>query len=311
MKLDILILHGEDDGLVKEIQTYLRESFELNVSTVKELPANGLSQLDKVKCYINDSKFILILATFYNKTNVVKPNVAQEIQLCLDSGNNNYLIAREERNGATVDIGSNLDKRTSEILFDRKSMIKLFTKINQQLTAFKVLFIKDFSDFSEYKSDANQLNEFLDKMDVIWEEEFDIASELIERDDWKTEKEFQNKLDAFFLKYWNVFNAIIRKEVKGDKLLELCSENLDDAFVLAFEVWHLVVKSRLVVLENEQISDINLSKSNNCDKIAVDNIHKILEGLNKHGNKRAIKNSYQEKIKIIKELNTRIENCLK
>lgn len=312
-QIDIILLHGNDNYVTSPIIEYLKESFGFIVNTVENSPARGKSQNDKVRSYIKECKLPIVLATFDGSNQNVRPNVANEIALCFELRQNDFLIIRERRNNSLAAIGSNIENQHPEIIFEKDDLSRLYIKLNREILALNLITkssVKQNSDLNSIRKEANEISDFLDKMDRIWEDEFDIVADFIRRDDWKTEKEFQNKLDAFFLKYWAVFDAMIRKKKEGRALKKISDENLEEAYELAFDVWSIVVKSRLDALDEKMNKNKSAKILPECNKAEVDKLHKLVENMNRPGNSKRKSITINEMIKNIIAINDKISKCL-
>lgn len=256
--IDVLILHGMDIELVDDIKVFFK-SLELDAETVLNLSSNGKTQNDRVNYQIKNCGIPIALLTFdEQEKNGTKArlNLYDEITRCQTFRPKDTLVLRETRANIRVDLPSNVEGKLVIIEFDRNKLHKLFPLLITELKGRGILGKKSTSEFKEKMSLGMSLSKFLDQMDNIWEQEFDIASDKIDRNDWFTENKFQVTLDKFFLQYWEVFNAIIRDKKTNGELKAICETALSNSLGFASEVWETVADAKMKTVE-----DIKFRKS--------------------------------------------------
>ncbi|HKR05650.1 MAG TPA: hypothetical protein VJY62_13530 [Bacteroidia bacterium] len=302
---DIIIFGDIESQILTNLVNYLTKSFNFSVNAFNINLLSQDAQLNGIKNNIKQSLYLVILIT-YNKNKLTVGPFAVLSNLFHVVGQNNYLIIREKKVNLISGYEPLLKNKIPEILFDKRDLISLYVKLNRELYNSQKL-VKTASkskfDFIAIRNEYKDLNNFLDEMDKIWENEFDMAADYIERNDWKTEKEFQNKLDAFFIKYWTVFDAMIRGDKVGNALKKICDSQIMEAYSLAFDVWLIVVKSRLESLE-AKISNAMEKQKNELTKSDIDKMFKTVYKLMQ--NAKQNRKSLENKIEIIKEVNDKV-----
>jgi hypothetical protein len=248
--IDVLILHGLDQDLVTIIERFL-ESLGISAKTVLQLYSEKKLQDNRVDYQIKNCGMPLVLATFDEEEKYgTKPrtNVISEITRCVKLRKKDTLVLREERNGQLVQLASNEEREIIQIPFRRDALPELFINLVKELKGRKFI-VSPKSKLETALDTGGVLNKFLDRMDDIWEEQFDKAADCIDLNDYATENKFQQTLDRFFIEYWKVFDSMIRKKIIGDQLRALCDEALEKASALAAKVWETVYEGKRRVIE--------------------------------------------------------------
>jgi hypothetical protein len=252
---DILILHGKDQELVDDLIKYF-ESLGISANTVLKLKSNGLSQPERVKHAIKNSRFRLVLMTFdpdNPKATGARPNVYDELRLSELKGSRNLLILREQRDSKLVEFPSNLMGKCVSIEFNRIALHRLFIELNKEIS----FLINSSNPVNDKFQSGTILNKFLDEMDDLWEEHFDDAYNEIR--DGESEKDFSDALDDFFIAYHSVFEALIRKKTTKEQLRQVIQNALSRAKLHTFQVWYAVAEGYLKALD-KKISEKSTDK---------------------------------------------------
>lgn len=84
------------------------------------------------------------------------------------------------------------------------------------------------------------LNAFLDKMDKIWDKEFDPAALLIPGSDARAEREFGAILDDFFLCYWRAIREVAGNTAKPKRLAKVFDAEHSKAQERACHAWEVI-----------------------------------------------------------------------
>lgn len=252
--LDILIMHGHDEAIVE----YLKEFFSslgLKANNVEKLPSLGLPQGEKVEHYIGLGRLILIVATFSDGLRA-RPNVYAELQESVTRRRADTLLLRENRDGHAVEIASNLHGRAIEFPFTREEIHRVLPSLLRELR--RRDFVRPNSSADETYESGSILNRFLDEMDTIWDEHFDIAWGEIYRESYDHEKDFATLLDRFFQDYQAVFSALIREKKQGSELKAVADDMLAHSWQLAARAWETVADAK-----RNQLSGLLRSRARN------------------------------------------------
>lgn len=274
--VDVLILHGMDNELVNDIEDFLK-SLDLTASNVLSLSSLGKPQNERVNYQIKSCGMPLVLLTFDEKErnpSKGRPNVYDELARCQSFRPKDTIVLREVKNSKRVEMPSNVEGKLVILEFERTKLHKLFPRIITELKGRKMIKAIQASPFDQKISLGNSLNKFIDQMDKIWEEEFDIASDCIDRYDWYTENKFQVTLDKFFLEYWKVFNALIRERKLNGDLKLICDSALNNSLVYAAEVWEAVADAKIEVVEDLKAKK---EKDKKFDNQTYDKLYKIAD----------------------------------
>jgi len=303
--VDILILHGKDKELVDDLIEFL-SSLGYSANNVLGLPSNSLPQYDRVNYAIKNSGLNIILASFDEEeknTEKARTNVYDELRYSVEKRPKETIVLREKRNTTRVDLPTNLDGKCIIIEFNREKLHKsypaLISEIKSRLT------IDSSGGVDKKLKTGSILNMFLDTMDRIWEDEFDIASYNIVKDDWTTENNFQDMLDKFFQKYWEVFDALIRRKANNEQLMKIINESINESYKLAAQVWSHVSEGNMKAVD-ERVSKKEKDRKFNTDEVTQrrDEAYHII---------RAIRNvnDSKEKIAGFRKAVTLLKDCLK
>src|ERR1017187_3213475 len=219
--VDILILHGKSVRLVAYLKEVL-SSLGIRANTVLGLPSQRKVQEQRVEHYIKNCKIALILVTFDEtepNRNKARPNVYDEIARCRRLKKKDTIVLQERRGKRLVELGSNVHGQLVIIEFEQSKLHKMLPAL---ITEIRDRGLLSFGTSAERKSEAgNILNRFLDRMDDLWDVEFDEAWDNVHRKDYQAERNFAILLDLFFQQYQNVFSALVREKKAGDELMTI------------------------------------------------------------------------------------------
>ena len=256
-----MLLHGLNQELVKDIKDFL-ESLGLSASTVLQLYSNKMPQNDRVEYQIKNCGIPLILATFdekEKKSTKARPNIYSEITRCLMSRPNDTIVLREVRDGKRVDLATNEEGKLIILEFEMIKLHRVYPQLITELKGREIL-LAPKSSLEKTLDAGDTLHKFLDEMDNIWEQQFDIAGDCIDMNDYETENKFQLTLDKFFLEYHRVLNAMIRLKQKGDELREVCDTALRNSKDLASKVWETVYEGKKRLIEQSSHTKYQTNK---------------------------------------------------
>jgi len=244
--LDVLVLHGRQMEMVDYLCN-LCLSLGLSASCVERLPTLGRNLNGRVSYYAQSCRLRLVLATFDDEnpqSNQVRPNVIDELRICKEHDKKPTLILREVRDGKQPTLQSNLDNHFAFLDFT-------FSKLHEFVPAFirelkQLLSIDVFESPAEKRFAAGRdLNAFLDKMDAIWDDEFDQAWLVIHQLDYQAERDFAVQLDLFFQCYHDAFRAFTKTPHDRPRLRETFANELKSAQETSKRAWRVVAQGRL------------------------------------------------------------------
>ena len=248
---DVLVLHGMSLGLVNDIELFLR-SLGLKAETVEEMASRGNPQDQKVSNAIENCRLALVLLTFdetEQDTSKARPNVYDEISTCKMKKPNDTILLREVKDSKKVTLPSNKEGTLVELTFEMNQLHKLYPQLIKELKGRNMVSskipLKSDMDFNS----NTILRGFLDKMDRVWEEEFDKASNEIYRGDYYTMNKFQLSLDRFFLEYWKVFNALVRQNEPATVLKKMCEDAAKISDSYAVEIWEDIADAKMKAVD--------------------------------------------------------------
>lgn len=299
--IDILILHGMDLEIVDSL-IELGTCLGLNATTVLKSPSYTFTQDDRVKQAILKSKLILVLVTVdeeESESQKARLNVYDELRLAFTLAPQNLIVLQEKtKQNKNVNLPSNLAGKCVIIQFSRDQLHKLYTLLLSEIRSRRSL--DNELDLEKKLRSGGVLNKFLDKMDRIWDDEFDDASDELPRS-YESENQFQNLLDKFFLEYWTVFDALIRKRVNDNELKEICITSLNNANEFALRAWISVVEGKT------KYAEYLLEKNK---KSLTSELRKKLNHAVYIGKKRLKNTSIKEKILELREAVKELNECL-
>lgn len=243
--LDILILHG----MSRSIVDYLKELFAslgISASTVLDLPSRKLSQEKRVDYYIKQCGMPLILVTFDESeanTTKARPNVYDEIARCRRWKREDTLVLQQEKNGKLVELPSNVMGQMVTIHFEADKLHRVVPFILKEIRQRGLIFRTSQAEKTVEKGGI--LNDFLDKMDSLWDQEFDVAWNSLHRLDYDSERELALALDHFFQQYQRAFSALIRDQKNGDELRAVCDVAYLESVKWAARAWEYAADAKM------------------------------------------------------------------
>jgi hypothetical protein len=238
---EVLILHGGSLDLVEDLKEFLG-GLGISAATVLDQPSQSKPQMARVDDRIKQCKLAIVVASFDEETansRSPRPNVIHELTLCQKYKSKDTIVFQEKRNGLTADIGSNFQGHLVILQFERTGLQKTFTQLLGELRTRGMFLPASASSLKTMPTNVvigRDLNDFLDKMDVLWAS-FDQAYKKIHRDDHKTLMHYSDTLDAFFICYWNVFNQMIRKKAPPGDLRIVADQQYKRSQELLEKVW--------------------------------------------------------------------------
>jgi len=243
---DILILHGMSKPLVDFFTTFF-ESLGVSSASAMDLPAGGRPQEEKVDYYIRNCRFPLVLLTFNEKakrSTTARPNVYDEIARCRNLGKKRETIILQQVEGRRIaELPSNVTGQMVVIQFDTRKLHEMLPMLLRELRSRQVLRKRDAEELTVEA--GGRLSEFVDKMDALWEGEFDQAWRRIHRLDYAAESNFADTLDLFFQQYHKVFSALVHDKKYGDELKIVCDAAYTEALNCVARAWEYVAESKM------------------------------------------------------------------
>ncbi|HEV7921952.1 MAG TPA: hypothetical protein VGR02_14280 [Thermoanaerobaculia bacterium] len=242
--MDILILHGGRLPLVKFFEQFFN-AFGLVARSAIDLPSRAKAQKDKVTHYIESARLLLALVTFNEAepaTATSRPNVYVELAEAANKRPADTIVMRELRDGHPVDLGSNLDGRLVIVPFEEQRLHEAIPALVGELR--QRGFFDAHSGPAESFEAGSILNRFLDQMDNIWDNEFDVAWEKIYLSSPDHERDFALTLDQFFQNYQSVLSALIRDKMRGAQLEAIADQMLAKSRDLASRAWETVADAK-------------------------------------------------------------------
>ena len=247
-------------GLVDYLSSLI-EALGISAGAVIDLPAAGKAQEAKVDYYIRNCKIPLVLVTFDEKrkgTTNARPNVYDEIARCRSLGKRRDTIVLQQVEGRRfVHLPSNVTGQMVVIQFDESHLHTMLPRLLVELRSRQLPRNRTAEEGTVEAGGI--LNEFLDKMDAIWEGEFDHAWRKIHRLNYGAESNFADTLDLFFQQYHKVFAALIRDKKRGDELKIVCDATYTEALNCAARAWEYVAESKIRTAD-EKSAEPALSK---------------------------------------------------
>ena len=95
------------------------------------------------------------------------------------------------------------------------------------------------------------MNSFLDRMDDIWEHEFQEAWNSIHPSDYEAERALNETVNKYFREDLAIFAALVNKKVRGDALKDRCTIALTHSKTLAAEAWRIAAQSKIKKAQEE------------------------------------------------------------
>ncbi|MBU6427319.1 hypothetical protein KGQ27_03770 [Patescibacteria group bacterium] len=244
--VDVLILHG----MSKNIVDYLKDligSLGLRAATVLDLPSHKKPQEQRVDYYIKDCLIPLVLVTFdesEKNTTKARPNVYDEMARCRQFKRSDTLVLQEMREGRLVELPSNVLGQLVTVQFDAALLHNLVPPLLTELRGRGLL----LGALTRRGAGENGglLGDFLERMDQLWEKEFDEAWDNLHRLDYDAERELALALDHFFQQYHSVFRALIQEQCPAHELQSLCAAAYAQALQWAARAWEHAADAKMI-----------------------------------------------------------------
>jgi hypothetical protein len=250
-QVGVLILHGGSIDLVNYLISLLG-SINITANNVLNLPSGKMNQESKVEYYLKNCGLPLVLVTFDedNPTSQrARPNVYDEIARCRSLRREEALILQERRSSVLVELPSNVVGHLVMVQFDRDRFYLAIPQILNEICSRGL--IATFRSSETTLEAGSILNDFMDKMDKLWDEQFDIAWKKIHRRDYDAERNFAEVLDLFFQQYHLVVDALVRKHKRGNELEAICDNAYGESMVYAARAWDYVAEAKLKKADQE------------------------------------------------------------
>lgn len=94
-------------------------------------------------------------------------------------------------------------------------------------------------------SDDHIVIEFMKDMDALWKQGFDLAWERIRWGDYSTLRCYADNVDHFFVCYWNVFDAFIRRKETPQGLAAFAKSQYETALHWLEPVWREIAHASM------------------------------------------------------------------
>lgn len=270
--VDVLILHGKNLQLVDYLISLL-DSIGIKASNVLNLPSGKMPQERKVTYYLKDCGLAIVLVSFDEDdpdSSTSRPNVYDEIARCRTLRRNDTLVLQESRDSKLVELPSNVLGQLVVIQYQDNKFHLAIPKILNEIRSRGLI---SSVHSSESTAEAGSiLNVFLDKMDDLWDQQFDIAWKKIHRKDYVAERSFAEALDLFFQQYHSVFDALIRKKSRGNALREICDSAYEKSLSIAVRAWEYVADAKMAKVDEAMEKSSHALKCDSLYEQAVDNL---------------------------------------
>lgn len=292
---DILILHGKSTALVSELKAILH-ALDLSAGTVLDQPSGKNLQKERVLEKIKTCKLALVLATFDEdspNSRTPRANVMHELTLCLERRPKETVVLQEAKEGILVDLGSNLGGQLITINFSQGHLHEAYPQLFRELRARSFLAPRAFArrSIGSPGFTTKCATQFLDKMDALWLH-FDTQCDRIRRDDYQTLLHYNDNLDRFFVAYWNVFDAMLRKAQHPSDFALNCDKQYDASLVFLEHVCHDTTYRNMYLAES-----LMRKNRRRLPAAFVASFHKTdkkLKGIRKNANIRSRIKTYLE-----------------
>lgn len=239
---DILILHGLSRHLVDDV-TSLCDSLGLRAAAVLDLPSQGKRQFVKVRYYIRSCRTRIVIASFdeqYKRGLRARPNLYEELGQCANKSRDT-LVLREKRGRRLVELPSNLEGQLVVINFQQDRFHEAYPSLIRELRSRFATGRRTDRSVSETRF----LRDFMVEMDLLWDNELDLAWEKIHRQDYEAERDFAIALDRFFQCYHDAFGAIASEAHQSSRLEQVLSEQYSRARVQAVRAWEIIAEGKM------------------------------------------------------------------
>ncbi len=251
--LDLLLLH---DAAHKHVARYIEaiaKSLGLTAASIFDLPFKGKSQDQKVDYHIKQAHLVVVILTSSSESErrISRPNLYDEISRSRKLKKRLQLLILQEvlRDGTKVEMPSNIAGDLPVLPFDSSQLQELVPSLLDELRALGLFApVREREEHPIVKA-GSILNSFLDRMDELWDNEFDIAWLRIHRSNYSAETNFALRLDRFFQEYQKVFSALIRDKKRGADLEAVCATALAESRKLAAEIWEIVAEAKIQQVE--------------------------------------------------------------
>jgi hypothetical protein len=242
---DVLVLHGLSRELVDHLVSLLG-SVGLRASSATDLPSLSKPQGEKVDYYIRNCGFPLVLVSADDQnpgSNRARPNVYDELARCRAHRRKDTLIIQEIRSGTPIELPSNVSGRFVVIQFDRTALHTLAPPLLSEIRSRHLVKVVAASETTVEAGGI--LNDFLDKMNDVWDNHFDEAWDEIHQHHYRAERNVALLLDQFFQQYLRVFTAVAKAKERGNRLKRVCDDAFARALTLAARAWENVADARM------------------------------------------------------------------
>lgn len=250
------MLHGMGHNLVR----YLKELFaslELVAEKVLDLPSLKMSQDRRVDYYIKSCGIPLVVVSFdetEKHTRKSRPNVYDEIARCTKLRKKDFIILRQRKGATAVELPSNIEGQVRTIIeYEAEKFERAIPRLLSEIKSRG--FLTTRRETESRRNTGTVVNRFLDKMDRLWDAEFDAAWERIHTYDPDAESRLAIYLDKFFQEYHRVFDALVRKKKSNEELAEICENAYTHSVQHVADAWTAVVDSKRREAERAHLSD--------------------------------------------------------
>ncbi len=261
-EIDILILHGRSIALIDKLRRVLK-AVGYYACTVEEQPTVGLSQGNKVKELIKKSKICLAVLTFNDEdknSTGARPNVYDELSTCGSIKRRNTIVLLEKKGNKYVTIPSNRNGVFVPITFEKRDIVTLFEKLFIELRP-RIMALKVPYANKEVEMSVPIIKEFVEKMNLLWNNEIEHAWKCIERRGAELQFDFADSIDAFANQYTKMLDYFF-KDYKNNNSLRKNTNNLyKEAYMTVVKIWEIVSDGTMEYAKNENKKEENATKA--------------------------------------------------
>jgi len=231
---------------------------------VLSLPALGRAQNEKVVEYIRTAGIPLVLLTTdeeFPHTGHPRPNVADEMRICAEYRLKDTIVLKESSKTRRVSPASNVEGVHVTYNFDRSKFEQVIPYLLKEVIALRPDFgpaqvrknarshwgVAAPVPISRGQADAYDkvvVRDFVNQMDVVWDNEFEPLWRQIYTIDGQAERRLAHDLDKFFQLYDNLVAAWANGKLTGRKLSEEANRAIEKAAAMPIETWQAAAESR-------------------------------------------------------------------
>jgi hypothetical protein len=184
-----------------------------------------------------------------------------------------FIILQQKREGKAVELPTNIDGEVgTRIRYEAEKFERAIPRLLMEIK--RRGFLTTRSEVESQRSTGAAVNKFLDRMDRLWDSEFDDAWESLDTFEADAESKLAIFLDKFFQEYHTVFDAIVRKKKSNEELAEICDICYRKSVKYVADAWTTVVDSKRRQAESGHLSNPH-SKHNKMYENAMREYRKL------------------------------------